>query len=328
MEKSHPKAVPQSTIQQLNNSTIPFDSVLLVAFGGPNSMQDVRPFLANVLRGRTVPPERIEDVVHHYERIGGRSPLTELTMRQAAGLRVLLQRDGPRLPVYVGMRNWDPYLRDTLAEMQRDGVRRAVGVILAAQHSEAGWERYQRDVAGARAKLDGAAPEIDFAPGWHDHLLFIDAVADQARATLDRLAADRRDAVQLIFTAHSIPTVMAAGSPYEQQINAGARLVAERLGIADYTLAYQSRSGNPREPWLEPDIVAVVRERAARGVRDLLVVPIGFVCDHVEVLYDLDVEAKEAADALHIGFHRAPTVNDHPSFIRMLAAVVGDHVRQ
>jgi ferrochelatase len=288
----------------------------------------VRPFLANVLRGRPVPPERVEDVVHHYERIGGRSPLTELTMKQAAALRALLEREGPRLPVYVGMRNWDPYLRDTLAAMQREGARRAVGVILAAQHSDASWERYQRDVAAARGELGDGAPEIDFAPGWYDHPLFIEAVAAQARATLNGLDAERRRAAQLIFTAHSIPTAMAADSPYEQQLNAGARLVAQQLGFADFTLAYQSRSGNPREPWLGPDIVEVVRERAAGAVRDLLVVPLGFVCDHVEVLYDLDVEAKRAADELRIGLLRAPTVNDHPSFIRMLAAVVGAHVRQ
>jgi ferrochelatase len=317
----------ESTIQQFNNSTNSFDAVLLIAFGGPNSMDDVRPFLANVLRGRPVPPERVEEVVRHYERIGGRSPLTELTMRQAAALRAVLEREGPRLPVYVGMRNWDPYLRDTLAAMQRDGVRRAIGVILAAQHSDASWERYQRDVAAARAQLDGVVPEIDFASGWYDHPLFIEAVAEQARATLSALDADRRSAAQLIFTAHSIPTAMAAESPYERQLNEGARLVAARLGYADYTLAYQSRSGNPREPWLGPDIVEVVRERAARGVRDLLVVPLGFVCDHVEVLYDLDVGAKQAAEAVHVGLLRAPTVNDHPSFIRMLASVIGAHVR-
>ncbi len=298
------------------------DAVLLIAFGGPNSMADVRPFLANVLRGRALPPERLEAVVHHYERIGGRSPLNELTQRQADALRTVLEREGPRLPVYIGMRNWHPLLRDTLATMQRDGVRRAVGVILAAQQSEAGWGRYQRDVAEARTSLGATAPEVTFAPNWHAHPLFIDAVAAHARAALGTLAPARRSGVQLIFTAHSIPVAMAATSPYEAQVQVGAALVAEQLGFRSHRLAYQSRSGSPREPWLEPDIGAVVREEAARGTRELLVVPIGFVCDHVEVLYDLDIEAKQVADEVGIGFTRAATVNDHPSFIRMLAAVV------
>ena len=329
MKHSDQRAAHQSTIQQFNNSTTPFDAVLLIAFGGPNSMQDVRPFLANVLRGRPVPPQRIEDVVHHYERIGGRSPLTELTMRQAAALRALLEHEGPRLPVYVGMRNWDPYLRDTLAAMQREGARRAVGVILAAQHSDASWERYQRDVAAARAELGDGAPEIDFAPGWHDHPLFIEAVAAQARATLNALDAERRRAAQLIFTAHSIPTAMAADS--------AVRATAQRRSAAGRAATRLRRlhAGVP-EPQRQPArALAGTRHRRGRararrphGVRDLLVVPLGFVCDHVEVLYDLDVEAEQAADQLRIGFLRAPTVNDHPSFIRMLAAVVGAHVRQ
>jgi len=291
-------------------------------------MEDVRPFLANVLRGRPVPPERIEEVVHHYEIIDGRSPLNQLTSRQADALRALLERDGPRLPVYVGMRNWDPYLRDTLAAMQRHGARRAVGVILAAQQSDASWGRYQRDVEAARAELNGAAPEVDYAAGWHAHPLFIDAAVEQASGALATLPPERRSAVVLIFTAHSIPTALADASPYEAQLREGAARVAERLGFAQHTVAYQSRSGNPREPWLGPDIVETVRAQAQRGARDLLVVPLGFVCDHVEVLYDLDVEAKQAADVAGVGFLRAPAVNDHPSFIRMLAAVVAAHVRR
>ncbi|HSP99921.1 MAG TPA: ferrochelatase [Candidatus Dormibacteraeota bacterium] len=299
-----------------------YDAVLLIAFGGPERMEDVRPFLANVLRGRPAPPERVEEVVHHYELIGGRSPLTELTLRQATALQTLLAETRPALPVYVGMRNWHPYLADTLAAMQRDGVRRAVGLILAAQQNDAGWGRYQRDVAEARAALGDAAPAVDFAPNWHAHPLFIDAVADRARHALAALPAARRRGIQLVFTAHSIPLAMAAAAPYEGQLRIGAALVAEHLGFRDHRLAYQSRSGNPRDPWLEPDIGTLIREEAGRGTRELLVVPIGFVCDHVEVLYDLDIEARQIAAAAGIGFTRAETVNDHPSFIRMLAALV------
>jgi len=305
----------------------PFDAVLLIAFGGPNAMDDVRPFLANVLRGRPAPPERIEAVVHHYELMGGRSPLTELTGRQAEALRAVLADAGPPLPVFIGMRNWHPYLADTLAEMQRAGVRRAVGFILAAQQNDAGWDRYQRDVAEARALLGDAAPAVDFTPGWHAHPLFIEAVAARAVAALSTLPVERRAAARLVFSAHSIPVSLAAASPYEAQLREGAALVAARLGFAEHRLAYQSRSGNPRDPWLDPDINDVVREEAARGSRDLLVVPLGFVCDHVEVLYDLDIEAKQTADAAGIGLVRAETVNDHPSFVRMMAQVIAERVR-
>src|SRR5262245_12187822 len=179
-----------------------YDAVLLIAFGGPTSMEEVRPFLDNVLRGRPVPPERIEAVVHHYEIIGGRSPLTELTLRQADALRALLGREGPRLPVYVGMRNWHPYLRDTLAGMQRDVRRRCRWLILAAQQNDAGWGRYQRDVAAARAELTEAAPAVEFAPGWHDHPLFIDAVSARAADALASIPAARRSGLRLVFTAH------------------------------------------------------------------------------------------------------------------------------
>lgn len=301
---------------------VAYDAVLLIAFGGPERMEDVRPFLANVLKGRPAPPERIESVVHHYELIGGRSPLNELTRRQATALEALLASSGPALPVYVGMRNWHPYLADTLATMRTAGVRRAVGLILAPQQNDAGWERYQRDVAEARAALGDAAPAVDFAPNWHAHPLFIDAAAARARDALIALPPERRRDLQLVFTAHSIPVAMAAVGPYEGQLRIGAALIAEQLGLREHRLAYQSRSGSPRDPWLEPDIGAVVREEAARGTRELLVVPIGFVCDHVEVLYDLDIEARQIADQAGIGFTRAATVNDHPSFIRMLAALV------
>jgi ferrochelatase len=299
-----------------------YDAVLLIAFGGPNAMDEVRPFLANVLRGRPVPPDRIEAVVHHYELIGGRSPLTELTMRQARGLAAELQAHGPALPVYVGMRNWTPYLHDTLAQMAAAGIRRALGLILSPQQNDAGWGRYQRDVAEARAQVGAAAPAVDFADEFHAHPLFIEALSENVAAAFAQVPEERRAAAQLIFTAHSIPTAMADASPYVAQITEGARLVAARLGHARWSIAYQSRSGNPRDPWLEPDIGDRIRTLAAEGTRDVVVLPIGFVCDHVEVLYDLDIEARQAADEVGVGFVRAATVNDHPAFIRALADLV------
>jgi len=298
------------------------DSVLLVAFGGPTRPEEIRPFLANVTRGRPIPPERLEIVAHHYELIGGRSPLNDLTFRQARALEVELADGGPALPVFVGMRNWHPYLRETLAEMAASGHRRSVGVILSPQQNEAGWGRYRQDVADARAQVGNAAPEVIFAAPWSFHPLFLDAVVARTGAALEEIPAARRAATQLIFTAHSIPTAMAARSPYVGQVDAAARAVAERLGHSNWSIAYQSRSGNPRDPWLEPDIGDALRSLAQQGVRDVVVMPIGFVCDHVEVLYDLDIEARAIADQLGIHFVRASALNDHPSFIRMLADIV------
>jgi ferrochelatase len=303
-------------------------AILLVGFGGPNSADDIRPFLANVLRGRPVPPGRIDEVAHHYERMGGRSPYNELTFRQAEALRDLLRAEGPPLPVFVGFRNWHPYLHETLALLRQSGVRRAVGFILAAQQSDASWDRYQRDVAAARESVGADAPQIDFVPGWHDHPLFVDAVAERVGEALRSSqhplpVSDMR----LIFTAHSIPTSVADASPYVAQLEAQARRIAGRFPGLAYRLAYQSRSGNPRDPWLEPDIGDALREEAANGTRGVVVAPLGFLCDHVEVLYDLDVEAKRIADSLGLPMVRARTVNDHPLFVRMMADVVRAFLR-
>ena len=303
---------------------MPADAVLLIAFGGPTRAEEVRPFLANVVRGRAVPPERIEEVVRHYAAIGGRSPLNDLTLRQARKLEAALAATGPALPVYVGMRSWEPYLADTLARMAADGTRRAVAVILAPHACEASRERYTEQVDAACAALGPRAPEIRYAGAWHTHPLFVTAVADATTAALVTLPAARRAGAVLVFTAHSVPVAMAGRSPYVAEIAASAEAVAGRLGRTRWQVAYQSRSGGPREPWLEPDVKDALSTLAAAGVRDVVVVPVGFVCDHVEVLYDLDVEARAAASALGLGFARAGTVNDHPLFIRMLAEVVAE----
>lgn len=299
-----------------------YDAVLLIAFGGPEKMEDVRPFLAKVLKGRTVPSQRLEEVIHHYEVFNGRSPLNEITFRQARALQQLLDRDGPRLPVYVGMRNWPPYFHETLAKMAAAGIRHVLGLILSAQQNEASWGRYQENIAAAREQICTRAPTIDYAPGWYDHSLFIEAVADLTRHAFDQISAERREQAPLVFTAHSVPVAMPGTSTYVQQIEAGARLVAARIGHTRWSVAYQSRSGDPRTPWLEPDIGVVLPRLAASGAREAVVVPIGFVCDHIEVLYDLDTEARQIATRNGLKLIRAGTVNDHPAFIRMLADVV------
>jgi len=298
------------------------DSVLLIAFGGPEKPEDIRPFLEIVTAGRQIPPQRIEEVAHHYEAIGGRSPLNELTRRQAEGLRRLLVREGITTPVYVGMRNWHPFLLETLAEMRDRGHRRALGIILSSFQTEASWERYVADVAAAREKLGAGAPEVVYAPAWAEHPLFIDAMVARAADILDEVPSRKREDALLIFTAHSVPVAMASGSPYARQLEAAALVIARRLDHPRWRIAYQSRSGSPREPWLEPDVCDVLRGAKGQGIEDAVIVPIGFVCDHVEVLYDLDVEARAVAAESGVRLYRTETANDHPAFIAMLADLV------
>jgi len=302
--------------------SILYDAVLLIAFGGPEKMEDVRPFLANVTKGRPVPPQRLEEVIQHYEVFNGHSPLNEITFRQARAVQQLLDQEGLRLPVYVGMRNWHPYFHETLAQMATEGIKHALGFILSAQQSAAGWERYKENVAEARAQIGSHAPAIEYAAGWYDHPLFIEAVADLTRQAFDQIPPERWEQVPLVFTAHSVPVAMPGTPIYVRQVEVGARLVAQKLGHSRWLIAYQSRSGDPRTLWLEPDIGAILPQLAADEARDVVVVPIGFVCDHIEVLYDLDTAARRVAAAHGVNLIRAGTVSDHPTFIRMMADVV------
>lgn len=305
-------------------STRPFDAVLLISFGGPQGPAEIRPFLQNVLRGRRIPPERIEEVVHHYELFGGVSPLTALTHRQADALRTALASRNLPLPVFVGMRNWHPFLADTLREMAEAGVRRAVTLIAAAHRSYSSCTQYRHNALEAEAELFAARHEavtLVYGGDWHTHPGFIDAVADHIRTARATLPAGL-PAARVIFTAHSIPTTMAHAETYQRQLRESAAAVAAALGLGedDWALAYQSRSGRPQDPWLEPDVNDLLRAEAARGVTTPVVLsPIGFVCDHIEVLYDLDVEAKATAAEIGVPLARASAVNDHPRFIDAMA---------
>jgi protoporphyrin/coproporphyrin ferrochelatase len=298
------------------------DGVLLVGFGGPTASAEIRPFLDRVLKGRPVPPERYEKVVHHYEAMGGRSPYNELTMRQAEALRASLQRRRIDVPVAVGMRNAPPFIDEALRDLAGRGVRRALAFILAAYRCEASWDRYQCDVADARDVVGSTAPAVDYPGCWHDHPLFIAAVADRVREAAARLDTNSRSA-ELIFTAHSIPVAMAACAPYVGQLSESARLVAAAAGFDHWTLAFQSRSGSPLEPWLEPDIGSALRKIGGGAA---IVMPLGFLCDHIEVLYDLDVEAARVAREAGVRMERAATVSDHPKFVDMMASIISSHV--
>jgi protoporphyrin/coproporphyrin ferrochelatase len=307
-----------------------FDAVLVVSFGGPQGLDDIRPFLANVLRGRRVAPARVEEVAHHYELFGGVSPITEITRRQAAGLETRLRDAGQPLPVYVGMRNWHPYLADTLRQMHAAGLRRALGFIAAAQHSYSSCQQYRENVAAARAELraHGADVDVTFAGSWFDHPGFIDANAAHVREARARLDLGLQDAARLVCTAHSIPVPMAERSCYEAQLRESARLVAQAADMRDWELVYQSRSGRPEDPWLGPDVRDYLRTARADGLQAAVVCPIGFVCDHVEVLYDLDQEAAAVCREIGLPMVRAEAANDDPRFLDMMADMVLRTIRR
>jgi ferrochelatase len=271
--------------------------------------------------GRPIPKERLEEVAHHYELIGGRSPFNELTFKQAKALENKLSEEGYRIPVYVGMRNWDPLLGDTIREMAQNGVKKALGMIMSAHQCEASWERYMLNVREGQFE---AATHIEFeytAPLF-EHPLFIEDSADRVAECFEQVPPGERKDTMILFSAHSIPVPMAESSPYVEQLMTTARLIAERINHDKWRLVYQSRSGRPQDPWLEPDVCDVIREVANDGVRYTIVQPIGFLCDHVEVLFDIGIEAKEAADEAGITLIRAQTVNDDPKFIAAMADAV------
>jgi ferrochelatase len=291
-------------------------AILLIGYGGPTRPEEILPYLEGIAHGRGVPRERLERVAAQYHRVGGRSPFNELTERQAAALRRQLADLGSPLPVYVGMRSWHPILAETLAQMRDDGIDEAIGIVLAPQRSDESWERYHRAVDAARAEVPDA-PSVAYADPWHTHDGFLDAAAEHVRAAtrFDNWPSD----VPLIGTAHSIPTRLADESRYREEIAETTAGIADRVGAARWMVAYQSRSGDPRTPWLEPDISDVLTDLAGEGVREVVVTPVGFVCDNVEVLFDLGIQARETAGRFGLRFTRPEAVGDHPAFVAMLA---------
>lgn len=302
--------------------TARYDAVLVVSFGGPEGMDDVMPFLANVVRGKNVPPERLREVAAHYEHFGGVSPIAAQCRALVAALREELERHGPPLPVYLGNRNWRPLLADTLRAMADDGVKRALALFTSAYGSYPGCRQYLEDVERARALVGERAPRVDKLRAFYNHPGFIEPLAEQVKAALDQVPEPRRAAASLVFTAHSLPRALAAACDYEAELRDTAALVSFPLGRREHSLVYQSRSGPPSQPWLEPDIVDHLRALAREGVRDVVVAPIGFLSDHMEVVYDLDLEAKGRALELGLNMVRAGTVGTHPRFVAMIRELV------
>jgi ferrochelatase len=292
-----------------------YDALLLVSFGGPEKREDVIPFLENVLRGRNVPRERLLAVAEHYYHFDGRSPINDQCRELVDALMAAIETRGLELPIYWGNRNWHPMLADTVGKMRDAGVTRALAIATSAFGSYSGCRQYREDIDAARAAVPGA-PEIDKLPPFWNLPGFIDTMAERVREVLARLPG-----ADVVYTAHSIPLAMARSSPYETQLLEASRRVNQQLGLGEPVLVYQSRSGPPSQPWLEPDIGDYIRRTESKR---LVVTPIGFLSDHMEVIYDLDVVAADLAKERGIEFVRAGTPGTHPRFVAGLVGLVQD----
>ncbi len=303
----------------------PYDAILVVSFGGPEGPDEVMPFLEQVLRGRNVPPARLQEVAAHYQRFGGVSPINAHNRALVGALRAELQGAGLRLPVYWGNRNWHPFLTEVVREMGQDGVERALAFVTSAYASYSGCRQYLDDLAAARLAVGPAAPKIDKLRLFYNHPGFVRANAAALRGALEEAGAG----TAVAFSAHSIPLRMAATSSYVHQLGQTAQLVAEEAelpGEVSWQLVYQSRSGPPGQPWLEPDIGEHLRGLSHAGVDSVVVAPIGFTSDHMEVVHDLDAEARALAGELGIRFFRAATAGVHPEFVAMIRQLVEERL--
>jgi ferrochelatase len=300
-----------------------YDCILLISFGGPEQPDDVMPFLENVTRGRGIPRERLLEVAEHYHHFGGVSPINDQCRDLLSALRPELDAHGIRLPIYWGNRNWKPFLVDALRQMRDDGMTHALGLVTSAYSSYSGCRQYRENVAAAQQEVGEGAPKVDKLRVFYNHPGFIEAMKERVSAALQQFSGGP---VHFTATAHSIPCSMAESSDYEKQLRETTRLVAESVNLPEWDLVYQSRSGPPTQPWLGPDILDHLRDLHARGIKNVLVAPVGFVSDHLEVMYDLDTEAKELAAELGMQMVRAATAGTHPAFIRMLRQIISERL--
>jgi ferrochelatase len=305
-----------------------YDAILVVSFGGPESKEEVIPFLENVLRGRNIPRERMLTVAEHYYHFEGKSPINQQTRELIAALGAELEQNGPKLPIYWGNRNWHPLLPEALRKMQQDGIRRAVAFVTSAYSSYSGCRQYREDIARAQSEVGPGAPEVDKLRPFFNHSGFVEAMIERVRDALQTVPANAQSNVQIVYLAHSIPLSMANSCDYVKQLEEVRRLVSGALGHQNNAhgndvLVYQSRSGAPGQPWLEPDILDYLRRVKAENLASAVVLaPISFISDHMEVLYDLDVEARQLCDALALPMTRAKTVGVHPKFVGMIRELI------
>jgi protoporphyrin/coproporphyrin ferrochelatase len=303
-----------------------YDALLVVSFGGPESTEDVMPFLENVTRGRNIPRERLAEVAEHYYHFGGKSPINDQNRSLIAALESELKRQAIDLPIYWGNRNWQPFLPDALRAMRDDGVKNALAFITSGYSSYSGCRQYRENLGAAQAEVGEGAPKLDKLRVFYNHPAFVEACAERVREAMGQFAGGESERPRLVATAHSIPSSMAETSNYEVQLRETARLVAERLDFDDWDLAFQSRSGPPSQPWLGPDILDHLRQLADRGVENVIVSPLGFLSDHMEILYDLDTEAAELARELGMTMVRAKTVGTHPAFVQTIVQLIRERI--
>ncbi len=316
-------------------SSLPYDALLLISFGGPEGPEDVLPFLENVSRGKNVPAERLQQVAQRYELFDGISPINGQNRVLLHALIGELNAHGPQLPVYWGNRNWHPMLSDTIAEMAEDGIQRALTLVTSAFGSYPGCRQYLEEIEIARQQVGASAPQIDKIRLFYNHPGFVEAMTDRVVAALREIPAERRAGARLIYSVHSLPVAMAKRSPYERQVREACRLVTERVTGAggagretgEWQLVFQSRSGPPAQPWLEPSIESGVRQLSAAGdVRDVVIVPLGFLAENLEIVYDLDVEVRELCAELGINMVRAAVVGNHPRFVGMIRELIVERI--
>jgi protoporphyrin/coproporphyrin ferrochelatase len=307
---------------RLKSVLLMYDAILIVSFGGPEGIEDVMPFLENVLRGRNVPRERMLQVARHYEMFGGVSPINGQNRQLIAALRQELEANGPQLPIYWGNRNWHPMLSDTMRQMASEGIKHALAFVTSAYSSYSSCRQYREDIARAQEAVGIDAPKVDKIRAFFNHPGFIEANSDNVQAALNEIPEARRSATHIAFTAHSIPRPMADNCAYEAQLQETSGLVAQATGNDNWRLVYQSRSGPPTQPWLEPDILDHLKELKNGGATDVVIAPIGFVSDHMEIVYDLDTEARQLSTQLGLNMVRARTAGTHPAFVRMIRELI------
>jgi len=301
-----------------------YDALLVVSFGGPEGMDDVIPFLENVLRGRNVPRERMLQVARHYELFDGVSPINQQNRELIAALEKELEQNGPRIPIYWGNRNWHPLLVDTVRQMASDGIQNALAFVTSAYSSYSSCRQYLQNISDARDAVGPTAPRVEKVRAFYNHPLFIEANVDHIRAAWRQI--DNPASAQLVFTAHSIPESMPGRSDYVVQLAETGGRIGQALDIENWQLVYQSRSGSPSQPWLGPDVCDHLRSLREAGVTEAVVAPIGFVSDHMEVVYDLDVEARKVADEIGMKMVRAKTAGTHPAFVKMIRELIVERV--
>lgn len=307
---------------------ITYDAILLVSFGGPEKPDDVMPFLENVTRGRNIPPERLLEVAGHYHHFGGKSPINDQCRALISALRSELDAHNIALPIYWGNRNWHPFLPDAFRQMRADGAKRVLALMTSAYSSYSGCRQYRENIAAAQAEIGEGAPAADKLRVFYNHPGFVEAMVDRVKSALAEFPGDAAARPRLIATAHSIPCSMAESSDYTKQLRETTRLVAGACGLSEWDLVFQSRSGPPTQPWLEPDILDHLRQLHVQGTTNVIVAPLGFVSDHLEVLYDLDHEAQALAQELGMHMVRVGTAGTHPAFIRMLRQLIEERLSE